>query len=149
MPPPAQSGSSRPAPPGFTAIGCFFCFGALMAALAGSSLAHPGTRLDRMWALNPVAYQQLRLLGVRAGSSFLVLSAVLLITAIAWFRRRRWGWTLAALVLATQVVGDLLNALRGDFFRGAIGFVIAGALLLYLLSPRIRAAFNSSLPPTS
>jgi hypothetical protein len=35
----------------------------------------------------------------------------------------------------------LANAFVGDVVRGAIGFAIAGALPIYLLSGKVRAAF--------
>ncbi|MBZ5680938.1 MAG: hypothetical protein LAO24_12615 [Acidobacteriia bacterium] len=47
------------------------------------------------------------------------------------------------MIIATQVLGDLVNLVRGDFLRGGVGFFIAGALLLYLLSARVRAVFHS------
>jgi len=48
-------------------------------------------------------------------------------------------------IIATQVIGDIINLFRGDWLRGGIGVVIAGALLMYLLSPRIRAAFSGTI----
>jgi hypothetical protein len=48
---------------------------------------------------------------------------------------------LAVAIIATQVLGDLVNVVRGDLVRGAIGFTIAGALLFYLLRSEVRAAF--------
>ena len=51
-------------------------------------------------------------------------------------------------VLATQALGDLVNALAGDVVRGGVGLVIAGALLVYLLRPRVRAAFGSGNVPS-
>jgi hypothetical protein len=45
-------------------------------------------------------------------------------------------------IIATQVLGDLVNFLMGDFVRGGTGIAIAGALLLYLLRPKVRAAFE-------
>jgi hypothetical protein len=47
-------------------------------------------------------------------------------------------------VIGTQVIGDIVNLVRGDVLRGGTGVIIAGALLLYLLRPRIKAAFSSS-----
>ena len=45
-------------------------------------------------------------------------------------------------IIAIQVLGDIINLLRGDWLHGATGVSIAGALLVYILSPRIRAAFS-------
>jgi hypothetical protein len=45
-------------------------------------------------------------------------------------------------IIAMQVLGDVVNCARGDLVRGGIGVIIASALLLYLLQPRIRAMFG-------
>lgn len=132
----------RPKTPGFTAIGIFFFFGATMSSLAATTLLWRGTVLDRLWTLNPMAYQQLAPLGADVGILFLVLAAALTAAGIGWFRHRVWGWRLAVVIVATQVLGDVVNCARGDLVRGGIGVIIAGALLLYLLKPRIRAAFG-------
>jgi uncharacterized membrane protein YccC len=58
-------------------------------------------------------------------------------------RRRLWGWGLAVAIIATQVVGDLVNAFLGHFVKGGIGVAIAGALLFYLWRPKVKAAFAS------
>jgi len=49
---------------------------------------------------------------------------------------------LAVGIITTQVLGDLVDFLMGDFVRGGTGFAIAGALLFYLLRPEVRAAFE-------
>jgi hypothetical protein len=45
-------------------------------------------------------------------------------------------------IIAVQVAGDLVNAIRGHIFEGLFGATIAGALLFYLLRPSMRAAFK-------
>src|ERR1017187_1603983 len=131
-----------PKPRGFTAIGIFLFFGAVMASLAATTLLWRGTALDRVWALNPTAYKQLAPLGGMVGIFFLVLAAALITAGIGWFRRRLWGWRLAVVVIATQVLGDVVNCVRGHRLRGGTGVIIAGALLLFLLQPRIGASFS-------
>ncbi len=133
--------AGAPKTPGFTAIGIFLFFGAIMSSLAAVTLLWRGTALDRVWALNPGAYQQLAPLGGLIGILFLLLGAALAIAGIGWFRQRLWGWRLAVVIVATQVLGDVVNCVRGDSLRGGTGAIIAGALLLFLLRPGTRAAF--------
>jgi hypothetical protein len=128
--------------PGFSAIGVFLFFGATMAGLAATTLLWPGTSLDRAWDLNPTAYQQLAPLGGKVGILFLLLAATLVTSGIGWFRRRLWGWRLAVVIIGIQVLRDLINLVRGDWLRGGTGAVIAGTLLLYLLSARVRDVFS-------
>jgi hypothetical protein len=56
-------------PGGFNALGGFFYFGAAVVFFAGTTLVWPGTVLDRIWALNAVAFQQLAPLGVAGGAA--------------------------------------------------------------------------------
>jgi hypothetical protein len=128
--------------PGFTLIGIFLFFAAIMASLAATTLLWRGTVLDRLWALNPAAYNQLAPLGGIVGVFFLVLCVALTMAGIGWFRRRLWGWKLAVVIIATQVLGDVANCLRGDLLRGGTGVIIAGALLPFLLQSRVRATFG-------
>jgi hypothetical protein len=124
-----------------TAIGVFLFFGAVMASLAGTTLIWRGTFLDHMWVLNVPAYKQLSPLGEKVGVPFLVLSAALAAAGVGWFGRDFWGWRLAVVIIATQVLGDLVSIFMGHFVRGAAGVAIASALLLYLLRPAVRDAF--------
>lgn len=139
---PDSSADSRRTPPGFTAIGAFLLFGTFMAGLAALTLSFRGTPLNRIWALNPTAYARLAPVAPIAGPLFFLLSIALACAAAGWFRRRLWGWMLTVIIIASQVLGDLVNCLRGDFLRGALGLVIAGALLIFLLRPAVRAGFR-------
>jgi hypothetical protein len=126
---------------GLAAISVFLFLGTLAALYAGVTLIWRVTALDRLRALNPHAYHQLSSYGRIIGVPFLALAIALLISAIGWTKRRRWGWILAVILIATQVLGDFVNIFMGDALKGAVGVAIAGALLVYLLRPSVRAAF--------
>ena len=112
-----------------------------MAGLAAITLLWRGTPLDRMWVLNQMAHKRLVPMGRVVGILFLLLSGALTTAGIGWFRHRPWGWGLAVVIVATHVVGDLVNCVRGDILRGGTGVIIAGALLLFLWRPKIRDSF--------
>jgi hypothetical protein len=126
---------------GMTAIGIFLFFGAVMASLAGTTLIWQGTFLDHLWTLNAPAYRQLSPFGKTVGIPFLMLSAAMAAAGVGWFARRIWGWRLAVVIIATQVLGELASIFVGHFVRGAVGVTIAGGLLFYLLRPEVRGAF--------
>jgi hypothetical protein len=129
-------------PRGFIPIGIFFLFGATMAAYASVTLLKPGTALDALWALNRTGHTQLASLGKGAGLGFAVLSALLCATSVGWFRRRYWGWLLGTAVIAINAAGDLINGLRGEWLKGAVGVAIAGLLLLYMTRSGVRHYFR-------
>ncbi len=84
-------------------------------------------------------------MGREIGILFSVLSITLIFTGIGWAKRRGWGWTLGVIVLLTQVTGDLASADRGEYLRGGAGGLIAGALLFYILRPRVKQVFGLAL----
>jgi hypothetical protein len=138
----SSDGSSAQLILGMRAVGVFLFFGAAMAAFAGSTLLWPGPIGDRVWTLNPAAHAQLVPMGRKIGVAFLLLSLTMLTAGIGWFRQNVWGWRLAIVVIGVQLVGDFVNALRGEVLKGAVGVLIAGGLLVYLLSPAVRTAFR-------
>lgn len=130
-------------------MGIFLYFGAVMSFLAGVTLVWRGTFLDHLWTLNPRAYKQLLPSGTAAGVALLLLGVILAVAAVGWRRHRFWGWVLAAVIIATQVVGNLMNAVRGDLLKGSVGFLLSGALFYFLLRPKVRAAFTRQLSEKS
>ena len=126
---------------GFTTVGIFLFFGATMASLAAFTLLWRGTALDGVWAFNPSAYKRTYASRRFSWDSLPATRCNPTVAGIGWFRHRLWGWRLAIAIIATQVLGDVVNCVRGDFLRGGIGVIIAGGLLLFLLRSNIRAAF--------
>lgn len=128
-------------PRGFVPIGIFFVFGATMAAYAALTLLEPGTFLDALWALNKQAHIQLAVLGRMAAVPFGIVSIALALAAAGWFRRRRWGWVLGTSIIAINAVGDVVNLAIGEPWKGGVGVLIAGLLLVYLTRSNVRRYF--------
>ena len=83
--------------------------------------------------------------GALSAASHGVIAATAAIAEYGWLRRRIWGWRLAVLGAIAQVVGDCVNLVRGDLVRGGAGLLIGGALLIYLLSDKLKSNFNSAV----
>lgn len=125
----------------FTAMGVFLAFAGAMATLAGTTLVHPGTPLDRLWALNPRAFAELAPLRPWIGVPFLLLAAAMAWVAWAWFTRSLWGWRMAVILMAMQLLGGFGHLIAGRIAQGVVGVVIPAAILVYLLNRRVRSAF--------
>jgi hypothetical protein len=73
-------------------------------------------------------HRQLSSAGSTVGILFLLLLSTTLVAAgVGWFQRRLWGWRLAVGIFSTQIAGEVVNVARGDFLRGGMGVMIAGA----------------------
>lgn len=129
-------------PRGFVAIGVFFVFGATTAAYAAATLLEPGTMLDGLWVLNKTSHAHLASLGKGVALGFVMLSAVLCAAAIGWFRRRYWGWILGTTIIAINAAGDLINGVRGEWWKGTVGVAIASLLLFYMTRSGVRKYFE-------
>jgi hypothetical protein len=140
----SSSSAGPKSPTGIFAVGVFLFFGALTASLAGVTLVRRGTKLDRIWELNPTAYAQLAPFRSRAGVLFLLLGGSLALAGVGWFKRRAWGWRLAVAIISIQVLGDVITVSTGDLAKGSVGFAIASILLIYLLRPKVRRFVSSS-----
>jgi hypothetical protein len=135
--------AQRP-PAGLVALSAFFTFGAVMSALTAYLLGFPGSRLDAIWKVNPVAREEL----LKLGSWAIVLMATICLAcafaAVGLWRRTRWGHRLACGILVVNLVGDLANAIIRHDVRTLIGLPIGGAMIAYLLSRRVRDTFTKS-----
>ena len=126
---------------GLTVFGVFLLWGATMAFLAAITLTWRGTALDRVWAINPAGYKQLAPFGSKAGILFAALGVTLAAAGIGWFKKFLWAWRLAVGIIATQVVGNIVNLLLGRILEGAVGITASSALLFYLFRRHVRAVF--------
>ncbi len=137
-----MDGGEQRRPRGFLPIGAFLIFGAIMAAYAAITLLHPGTDLDRLWALNQTEHARLTALGKSSGIGFIFLSAFMVVASAGWLRRRRWGWVLGTTIVTLNAAGDVVNAIMGEPLKGAVGVAIAGLLLFYMTRSAVKNYFK-------
>ena len=112
-----------------------------MAAYAGITLLYPGTPLDSLWALNKRGHEGLSAFGRLAAIPFVILSPVLALAALGWFRRRHWAWLLGTAIIAVNMAGDVAQIFLGRRWEGATGVIIAGMLLAYMTRRPVRSYF--------
>jgi hypothetical protein len=137
-----MSTSRRPAV--LRALTLFFAFGTLMASITALALIAPGKWSEHLWRLNPPARVGFEAMGGWAIPLMIAVALACAGAAVGLWRGERWGHRLAVTVLGVNLVGDLANAiLRGDR-RTLIGLPIGGAMLLYLLSRRVRDRFSAN-----
>ncbi len=60
------------------------------------------------------------------------------VAAIGLWRSARWGYALAIIVLAVNLLGDLVNVIWGLERRAAIGIPIVIIILVYLARQSVR-----------
>jgi hypothetical protein len=128
-------------PIGISALSGFFALGMTMSGLAAVSLAFPGSLLEPMWQINPRGRAGLSALGPSGIALMATVSAVCFLAAIGLWSGRRWGRRVAMTMLVVNAVGDVLNGWTTGNPRTLIGLPIAGAMLYYLCSARVRDFF--------
>jgi hypothetical protein len=131
-------------PTGLTALSLFFACGAVVSLIAAVSLFFPHSFLEPIWRVNARGHENLISLGVWAIFLMLSVSALCLAAAIGLWRQSRWGHWFGVGLIGINLVGDIANALLGTEPRPIIGVPIAAAILLYLLSRKIRVYFRRS-----
>ena len=115
-----------------------------MCLLTVGLLLFPGSGLDALWRLNPDAHGAFQSIGKLAILLMLVVGAACAAAAIGLAKNRAWGRTLAVIILAVNLTGDLVNVFaRGDL-RGLFGVPIAAALIFYLLRVRSVRSGNGT-----
>jgi hypothetical protein len=115
---------------------------AAMAIVVSTSLFFPGTRLDRMWELNPSA-QAAFAANPRPIATLLLLVGLLAAAAgLGLLTRRLWAWLLSIAIFGINALGDLFTLLiTRDWARGLTGIVIDALLVGLLLSAGVRTYF--------
>jgi uncharacterized membrane protein (DUF2068 family) len=131
-------------PRGITALIIFYAAGALISFVAGLSLLVPSVPLNGMWRLNPRGHEGLLRIGAWGVLLLFAASASCAASALGLWKRARWGYLLAMILIALNLLSDVINAVLGSEPRAIVGVPIALLIILYLLTKRVRNYFAES-----
>ena len=140
-----MSTKSENRPWGITARSVFFLAGAAISLIASISLLLPGSFLESIWRINPRAHDNLSSLGLWAVILLLIVSMFCAAASLGLWRTSWWGYWLAVGLITINLIGDVINVLLGTEPRAIVGVPIAAAILIYLMSKRVREFFSRSL----
>lgn len=104
-------------------------------------LLFPGSVLDSLWRLNPQARVGFKSIGSWAIVLMAIVATACGLSAVGLAKLAQWGRMLALAVLAVNLIGDIGGALFREGPRTLIGVPIGGAIILYLMSGRVRRLF--------
>ncbi|SRR6266487_1542381 len=136
-----MSAQSQKRPLGIAVLSIFFLVGSLISFTAGLSLLIPGGFLEPIWRLNSHGHEGLLRIGFWAIVLLLAASASCAAAAFGLWRGSRWGHIVAITLITINFLSDLINTILGIERRAIVGVPIALAILLYLMSRRVRNYF--------
>lgn len=128
--------TGRVRPQGITILAVLAAIGGVLALLAGLGITLMGGALG---ALGTGMFGGMAAL---IGIGLIGLGVVDLAFAYGAWTLQPWGWILG---VASQVVSlaiSLIYIISGDITGQIISIVIAGAILYYLFTPNVKAAFG-------
>lgn len=134
--------TARARPWGVFLIALFFAAATVILVGVGLALLFPGSPMEAVWRSYPARRAVLMPHHAWLGPAFLALAVAMAAASIGNFRQRHWGWSLAVAIFAVNGLSDAGQIALGHVAEGAIGVLAAGAILFYLLRPKVRAAYR-------
>jgi uncharacterized membrane protein (DUF2068 family) len=113
-------------------------------ALVGGFAVLAGALLDVQAPAGQVSMQGVSGIAlVVIGLSFAIVGVAQIIFGVGLWQFRGWAWTLGVALQSVTLLGSLGGLFTGAFtVQSAISIVISGAILAYLLTPRVRKLFG-------
>lgn len=136
--------SSATRPAGIIALTLLFLFGTVASFVSFVALVFPGSFLEPIWKVNPRAHEGFASMGRWAIVLMSVVCVACALTAVGLWRGARWGYWLAVVMLALNLLGDIANVLVGTERKALIGIPIVIVILIFLTSKRVRDFFVNS-----
>lgn len=116
----------------------------IIGALVGGFAVLAGGLLDinapaNQFSAEGVSGMALILIGV----TFMIIGVAQVILGVGLWQLRGWAWTLGVLLESITLLGAIGGLFTGALTAGSlITALISGAILFYLLSPRVRKLFG-------
>ena len=120
-----------------TAIAIAFLVAAAFSLVVVGALVAPRSVLAVVWRMNLQAHLDFLRLGGLGVVLMLTLTVAAMLTALGLWVGTKWGWRLAATLLAVNMVADALRGLTVEP-QAAIGVPIVAAILLFLARSPVR-----------
>jgi uncharacterized membrane protein (DUF2068 family) len=116
-----------------------------MSALTVAMLMFPGSLLEELWRLNPVAHEGFLRIGHWAVLLMLLVSTSCALAAFGLWRLRPWGKWMAIGIFFVNLIGDTVNALVIGDGRTLIGVPFALVMIAFLV--RRSSDFSQTAEP--
>ncbi|MDE3228852.1 MAG: hypothetical protein KGO05_03135 [Chloroflexota bacterium] len=116
----------------------------IIGALVGGFAALAGGVLDINAPANQFSAEGVGGLAlILIGLTFAIIGIAQVILGVGLWQMRGWAWTLGVLLESITLLGAIGGIFTGALTAGSlITAVISGAILFYLLSPRVRKLFG-------
>ena len=122
-------------------VGIFLIAAAVFSGVMLLSLLAPGTPLDALWAMKAGSRSQFLALGFGGPALLGGLVIVLAPTGVGMLRRWRWARWVAILVLAVNVIPDLIRGVAGETDL-LLPIVPVAVVMVYLALPVVGRTFR-------
>ena len=130
-------------PFGISLLSIFFFAATGITLVASLSLLFPHGALEPIWRLNPRARAGLGAIGIWAVLLFAVVCLACAVAAVGLWRRARYGYVTALIVLTLNSLGDLFNVISRTEPRAIIGIPIVILILIYMFTKKVRRFFRA------
>ena len=127
---------------GIILIAIFFAESAIILLITGAALLMPHTGFDVIWGLNEKRRILLMPYREYLAPAFPALAALMAAASIGCFARRKWGLWLAVAIFIVNGLTYVAQIFASHVLEGIVGVAVAGAVIVYLTRPTVRAAFR-------
>jgi hypothetical protein len=126
-----------------TIVATFLWMATLIAVFLAITLLAPGTPADKIWRLNPLAYEQFKTFGGVSVALLLAVAVIAATAAVGLAGRKKWAWWLALGIFAVNGAGDIVSfVMTRNLVRSGLGVLVAVCFLFFLTRRSVRSFYQ-------